>query len=246
MFIQFLLLQLSVAFALVSPFPSEVENLHIPNSHIIESSQGTLIRGMRSRTEKDVSELKALGVTDVIIFKDSNLQDSSTEEEIKMLEQAGIKRDQLHVIPFKWKDIDSFETACLQTIQALKIMKEVAAKKERKLFFHCTVGEDRTGYLAGMYKMIFQKKDSEELFKKEMCENGYADGNPRKPEHVVKDIHKNVSVVYQKMLHKIKLGYITADNLDETECSFDPERSSRYKAKKLRCEPSPKYDPTIK
>lgn len=241
----YLLLQVSTALALVSPFPSEVENLNIPNSHIIEDKNGTLIRGMRPRTEKDISELINIGITDVIIFKDSRLDDTSTEDEINMLQKSGVKRKQMHVIPFKWKDIESFETACLQTIQALKLMRTVAESKDRNLFFHCTVGEDRTGYLSAMYKIIFQNASPYKTFKNEMCENGYAEGNPQKPIEVVDEIHKNVSVVYQKMLHKIKYGYITAENLDEAECSFDPERSSKFKLKKLKCEPSSKYDPTV-
>ena len=247
MFLSFLI-TLSTAFALVSPFPSTVENLNIPNSHIIESEKGTLVRGMRPRTEKDISELINIGITDILIFKDSPLDDKSTENEMTMLSQNGMSRKSIRVIPFKWKEIESFETACLQTIQALKLMREIAQDKNRNLFFHCTVGEDRTGYLSAMYKILFQDLDFEKAWNDEMCENGYANGNPRKPKFVAHEVHKNVSVIYQKMIHKIRHGYLSAENLDESECSFDPQRSDWFKIDKrfMSCKkPSSKYDPTI-
>ncbi len=242
-----LFLQLATAFALVSPFPSEVENLNIPNSHIVEDENGSLIRGMRPRTYQDISELLNIGITDVIIFKDSRLKDNSTEEEITMLEKAGMKRNRISVIPFKWKEAESFETACLQTIEALKIMREIAVSKDRNLFFHCTVGEDRTGYLSALYRILYQGIDPVDAWENEMCENGYAEGNPQKPAEVVTEVHKNVSVIYQKMLHKIRWGYLSGKNLDKTECSFDPERSSKFQLSKKfsKCKTSSKYDPSI-
>lgn len=202
---------------------------------------------MRPRTLQDIRELLNIGITDVVVFKDSKLEDTSTEDEIKMLEEAGIKRKNISVIPFKWKEAESFETACLQTLEALKIMREVALSKDRNLFFHCTVGEDRTGYLSAMYRILYQGIDPVDAWKNEMCENGYAEGNPQKPAEVVAEVHKNVSVIYQKMLHKIKYKFISGKNLDKTECSFDPERSSRFKLQKKfsKCKESSKYDPTI-
>ncbi|MES2769184.1 MAG: tyrosine-protein phosphatase [Bdellovibrionota bacterium] len=243
----YLFLQLATAFALVSPFPSEVENLNIPNSHIIEDKSGTLIRGMRPRTYQDISELLNIGITDVIVFKDSKLEDKTTEQEITMLEKAGMKRKNITVIPFRWKEAESFETACLQTMEALTLMREVAQSNDRNLFFHCTVGEDRTGYLSAMYRILYQGIDPVDAWKNEMCENGYAEGNPQKPAEVVAEVHKNVSVIYQKMLHKVRFGYISGKNLDKTECSFDPERSSKFKLSKKfsKCKESSKYDPTI-
>jgi hypothetical protein len=243
------LLSLQLGFSLVSPFPSQVEGLDIPNSHIIEDqAAGVLVRGMRPRTEKDLNQLLEIGITDVLIFKDSNTTDTSTEEEINHLKAKGISNKRIHVIPFKWKDIDSFETACLQTLEAIEIMKKVAASENRNLFVHCTVGEDRTGYLSAIYKILFHDKKPETAWKEDMCENGYANGNPRKPKFVVDEIHKNISPVFQKMLHKIKLGYISKDNLDRSECSFDPERSSQYQPLKAftNCKASSNYDPTIR
>lgn len=239
---------LSWGFSLVSPFPSEVEGLHIPNSHILENSKnGVIVRGMRPRTEKDIDELLEIGITDVLIFKDSSSNDTSTPEEIQMLRSKRVSNKRIHIIPFKWKDVGSFETACLQTIQALKIMKTITESKSRNLFLHCTVGEDRTGYLSALYKILFQDKKPTLAWREDMCENGYANGNPKKPQFVVDEIHNNISPVFQKMLHKIKYGYISADNLDESECSFDPQRSSIYKPLKryTNCKPSSKYDPDI-
>ncbi|MCB0347744.1 MAG: tyrosine-protein phosphatase [Bdellovibrionales bacterium] len=240
---------LQFSYSLVSPFPSEVVDLNIPNSHIVEGkTPGYIVRGMRPRTDTDLDELLQIGITDILIFKNSTIEDDSTEKEISQLVEKGIKRKHIQVIPFQWKDIDSFETACLQTIDALNIMKSVSKKKSSNLFFHCTVGEDRTGYLAAMYKILFQKMSFTKAWNDEMCENGYADGNPRKPKTVVAEIHKNITPVFQKMLHKIKYGYISADNLDKSECSFDPARSTTYKpiAKFTNCKPSSKYDPSIR
>jgi hypothetical protein len=239
-------LLLAYSFALVSPFPSQVEGLDIPNSHIVEDkTPGYLVRGMRPRTEKDIEQLIDIGITDVLIFKDTNPTDTSTQAEINMLKEQGISSRRIRVIPFKWKEIESFKTACLQTLEALRLMKTVANDKNRNLFFHCTVGEDRTGYLAALYKILFQGRGAETAWKRDMCENGYADGNPRKPAHVVEEIHSNISVLYQKMLYKIKRRELSFLHLENSICDSDPadHRDFRLSRKYDDCEPSVNYDP---
>jgi hypothetical protein len=233
---------------LVSPFPSTVKELGIPNSHeVSRSGKGFVIRGMRPRTVKDIEQLKKLGVTDVLIFRDSPGGKDIVTPERKLLKEGGMGDAKVSAIPFKWKEFKNFEEPCRQTVQALKLLHE-AETAGRGMFFHCTVGEDRTGYLAALYRVIYQGADPRDTFEKEMCANGYADGNPQKPGHVADAVHAGVTPLFQKMIYKIQKGYFKAASLSEKECAIDPEEMRAFKPEYAfgKCNPSPNYNASIK
>ena len=240
----------SFAFAktdLVSPFRSTVPGLDIPNSHFVDKTEGLIVRGMRPRTLGDAKQLKEIGITHVLIFRDAPKNDESVAEERALFKKVGIPEQNVSVIPFPWKDIKGFDGVCRQTVQALKIMKGIAQKKGEGLFFHCTVGEDRTGYLAGLYHVVLHGAEPTQVWRDEMCENGYADGDPKKPKDVAKAVHMNLSVLFQKMLYKMKGGFLSAQKLDEKECGFDPQFAKEFasSASFSKCEPSSHFDPTV-
>ena len=230
---------------LVSPFRSSVPGLQIYNSHFIDNEGGFLIRGMRPRSDDDVKQLKQIGVTDILIFRDSPKEESSAWEEFELLEKNGISSSRARVIPFKWKNIEDFEAACEQTIDALQMMREIDHAKDRGLFFHCTVGEDRTGYLSALYRILYQNWNSEQAWKKEMCENGYADGNPIKPLWVSEEIHKGVSVLFSHMTALIEQKKLAPDRLYKSACR-ELKSSMTQKVAFGTCERSAKYDPKIR
>ena len=221
--ILFGILSFSVSlFAISSPFPSTVDGVSIPNTQLLAQDQGFLLRGMQPRNRKDVRDLVRLGVTDVLIFRnDVKKGAGGNKAEEKMLLANGIKK--VHKIPFKWKDIGGFSTPCRQSIRALKILKNHYDKSDGGLFFHCTVGEDRTGYLAGLFLIVFEGKDPRQVFKTEMCGHGYADGDPKKPRHVSQTVHQNLTPLYFKMVELVRQGALSAENLDEKICEEEPE-----------------------
>lgn len=209
----------SNAFALKSPFLSSINELTTPNSHFVD----TEARVIRSSTPKKIGikELKDFDVEQIIIFKKQTRKE--VDKEIKELKAIGYKSSQIHHIPFRWKGFESRQVACEQTIQALKIIQAQRAKANGKVFFHCTVGEDRTGHLAGIFRMLDQGYTRDQAFTEEMCENGYGRGNPKKPWKVYGSIRKELTPLFQYMASLVEDGLIDLNNLDESVCADQRE-----------------------
>ena len=93
-------------FALSSPFISTVPGLDIPNAHKVYQKEGTIIRSMAPRTDKDYQQLVANKFTDILIFKNQTRKE--VDQEIEKLVKLGFKRERIYHIPFKWKDFGNF------------------------------------------------------------------------------------------------------------------------------------------
>jgi hypothetical protein len=222
--------------SLVSPFASSVEDLTIPNAHVVAKAEGEVLRGMAPRNK--IPELAKHGVTDVLIFKDEIKGDVTREK--ADLQKAGFTADHIHAIPFLWRNIPSYQSACEQMIDALKILEEAYHSSGRSAFFHCTVGEDRTGMLAGMFRMVEmgnQGWNVRRAFDEEMCQNGYEAGNPDKPEWVVGEIRKELTPIFLKLATLVESGAISAGHLDPAVCAKPV--TSRYDAADFTCKASP-------
>ena len=216
---------------LKSPFPSSVDELTIPNSHFVDYQ---IYRGMAPLDK--LEEVLDFDVTDILIFKKQGRKE--VDQEKQTLKDLGFDMRNLHHIPFKWKDYDSLQSACEQTIDALKIFREVKNSSNRKLFFHCTVGEDRTGYLSGIYRMLQHNITKKYAFKTEMCKKGYAKGNPNKPSFVVNSIRDELTVLYSLMADRVERGKIRLNYLSKRSCRFKKKEIIRAQqnSKKFRCQ----------
>ena len=222
----FLLLWGAVAEAgLRSPFPSSVEGVELPNTHQVDT-QGLLFRGMAPFGHFE--ELVDLGVEHFLIFK--NQTRNEVDKEVKALKGLGYSSSQIHQIEFPYKGFDSQINACKKAIAGLKLIKKIN-ERGQTLFFHCTVGEDRTGFLAGLYRMLTQEWSKEKAFKYEMCENGYGRGNKKKPNKVVYAIRGELTPLFNSMSYLIEFGILTWDNLDENLCHHLPERLEQRKCR---------------
>lgn len=196
-------------------FPSSVKGLTIANSHELVSG---VLRG--SEPGKKVQELSHFGVDEVIIFKSQTKTEVDTE--LASLKELGIKS---HHIPFKWKELESYELACEQVVEALTLIRRAQARN-KTVFFHCTVGEDRTGLLAGLVRMESEGLTGEEAWEQEMCPRGYADGNTKKPTLVTSAIHQGLTPLFWALAQKIEAG----EKLSKKSC-----RSLAVAAQKRRC-----------
>lgn len=225
------------ALSLESPFPSTIEGISIPNSHFVAKEKGYLLRGMMPMTRKQAWELSRYGVTHVLVFRNDSEGESAFKDEQRRFRRIpGIKS--LEQIEFPWKKVYDYKKACRQSLQALRLIRTVLQTPGDGMFFHCTVGEDRTGYLAGLYRVIFENQDGREVFKREMCHHGYAEGDYRKPKEVAATIHRNLTPLYLKMLQLIEAGAISRDRLDDSACDA---LSSRRAAAKEFDQVLPKY-----
>lgn len=202
-----------------SPFPSTVKGLSIPNAHEIVKDR--VWRGMAPLRRQQVRELAGLGVTDILVFRNQVAGEEGmlTPKQVKAADRRILR---VHEIPFKWKDVAGFEESCRHVVRGLKLIDDVLKDGTRRLFFHCTVGEDRTGLLAGLYRIVFEDGDPERVFRDEMCAHGYAEGDPGKPAHVSETVRGNLTPVYLKMVALHKAGKITRTHLSEEACAGDP------------------------
>jgi len=194
----------TLALASLSPFASTVAGITIANSHEVVPG---ILRG--SQPLKKVSELKDYGIDEVIIFKSQTK--TEVDEQLVALKDLAIKS---HHIPFKWKGLESPQVACEQIVKALQIIRR-AQKANRTVFFHCTVGEDRTGVLAGLLRMEVDRISTDSAWTSEMCANGYADGNPKKPWNVASAIHQELTPLFFALAAKVEAG----ETLNKASCA---------------------------
>src|SRR5689334_9176825 len=76
---------------LKSPFPSTVPEIPIPNTHLLDGSEGQIIRGMEPQTDKDAKSLRHYGVSKILIFRNNVGGESTVESELDLLKKNGFK-----------------------------------------------------------------------------------------------------------------------------------------------------------
>ena len=166
--------------------PSSVPGLSIGNAHAVDTS-GRILRGHEPGGK--VSELAQLGVTDVVVLKPDLHGEIFRERQ-----ELTADRIQSYSIPMHW-DISTPTLTCEQTVEAVNLILSLRARN-KKVFFHCTSGEDRTGLIAGLLRMQTQNWSARRAFEQEMCANGYGDGSPAKPQKIDALIQKNLTPIF--------------------------------------------------
>lgn len=197
--------------AMTSSMPSTFTDTGIPNSHLLSEN---VIRGMAPRNKKDLQTLLDLGVEKFLMFKiDTN---GDVAKEIESLIMMGVPQKNILHLDFPWKDITDYSSVCEMTIDALNMIK-AADTKNQKIYFHCTVGEDRTGYLAGLYKIYRGDNESrKDIFEGELCDKGYEAGNPNKIFSVAKKIREALTPAFIGMADLIEKN--SGKKLTKTMC----------------------------
>ena len=232
---------------MISPFSSSID-LGIANSHLVsEDANGAkLFRGMKPFRPTDFEDLESLGVGAVLIFKKPTASTEVSKETAALI-PIGIPETNIVNIPFGFKDFADFGGPCRQTVQGLKQLR-AWTDAGTTAFLHCTVGEDRTGYLAGVYRLLTDGAATPEgIFEQEMCERGYSSGNPQKPfAGVAKEIDADLTPLYAKMAFKIAQGELSTTSLDETVCDADPADDpafddAKWDPESFRCLVSTRY-----
>lgn len=228
---------------LASPFASTVPGVSIPNAHVVGQNR-LLLRGMAPREDAELAELQAAGVQALVVFKNAtNARDEVREEIEKAESRFGIAADDAIGIPFKWKDIGPFQAPCEQTAQALDFIRTRLAEN-KKTYFHCTVGEDRTGTLAALERLAVEPSlTPERAWDEEMCERGYGAGNPLKPVAVTKALEESLRPLYRKLSWLVKRGA-----LDAAACATDPAGDAAFEREavpleRLTCGTSTRFEP---
>ena len=215
-----------------SPFPSTIPQTKLGNAHALSTgayNEIDLIRGRTPRSREEFSSLiNDLRITDFLIFKNQTKNEVAVETAI-LQRDFGFSKDQIHYIPMKYKDFDSFQSTCLMTVKALRLIREIERRKTRRLFFHCTLGEDRTGMLSGLWRIVGQNQPLNKSFHGEMCRWGYGAGNKNKPPFIVNKIRAGLTVHFHKMYFLLmknrRAGKFT---LGDGMCRVDPAESQAF------------------
>ncbi len=218
-FLTAILVSLSSFGGLTSPFVGTIEGLDTPNTHYVGDS--FVIRGQTPGSLNEYGQLKDAGIKSVIIFK--NQTKNEVDQEKETLKELKIKYTH---IEFPWKDITEFKPVCEKALAALKILK-ANNDKEIPTYFHCTVGEDRTGVLAGLFLQVLgQETDVAKIYQEEMCEKGYAEGDHNKIASVANTVRSNLNPVFLKMSYLLKKANY---DLSAVNCGADFENDQNYK-----------------
>ena len=137
-----------------------------------------------------------------LIFKiDTN---GDVAKEINRLLEMGVAQKDILQLNFPWKDITDYQSVCEMTVDALNMIK-ISEEQNQKIYFHRTVGEDRTGLLAGLYKIYRGDNETRhESGENEMCDKGYEAGNPKKIYTVVKQVRESLTPAFLGMADLIE------------------------------------------
>lgn len=213
----------------VSPLPSTVKGVPVPNSFYVDKNKkgGALIRGNAPLNHSNLNALKTFGVSKFIIFK--NDKAGEVKSEVGGLLELGIPKENIIHIDFDWKDNQNFTSGCSKIIQGIDLLKE-AMQSNKKLFFHCTTGEDRTGVLAASYLLSKQKNaDIKKIFKNEMCAKGYEAGDPDKDKEVVLRIREGLTKTFLKTAYRILEAKNKNQVINNNICKVDPSGEPKFK-----------------
>jgi hypothetical protein len=213
------LLLLPTSVVAFGKLPGTVKGLDVGNSHFVAEREGSVYRG--SEPGKKVQELVEFGFTDVLIIKNSTR--GEVEKEMLALQELGMPASRITHLPMQWNKAGIEVQTCEYMIDALKAVNGVLKKSGRKLYFHCTVGEDRTGALAGLTRMLEEGLTADQATQNELCARGYAEGNPNKPAKVNAQIHANLNPVFAKLATLIEAGELKWSNLNKSVCQQDVE-----------------------
>tara|TARA_R110000868_G_scaffold136049_1_gene348782 strand:+ start:6455 stop:7078 length:624 start_codon:yes stop_codon:yes gene_type:complete len=203
-------------------FNSKAE-ITIGNFHTVDHDQ-MIFRGREPKAK--ALELQSLEVSDVIIFKNDTRGEVVKEQ--NLLKTLGITS---HHIPFRWKGYESVAGACEQLIEGLTLLRDLKSAG-RRVFFHCTAGEDRTGALSGLYRMLSEGLSRDQALEEEMCPKGYSDGNEHKPYYVTSSIHKELTPIFFAMARQIERGYLNMEKLNKNVC-----KTLKVYPTKFKCRP---------
>ena len=214
----------------VSAISPTAPGFTIPNAHWISDEK--ILRSNSPLSSEHVAQLKSHHISKVLVFK--AFSDPKIKEKLSSLYRAnGFQKQDVKWINFPWQNIHDYHRACEQTVEALKYIKE---NENSGVAFHCTVGEDRTGLLAGILRQARDGWSKDKAFKEEMCARGYADGSIAKDEYAKIQIHKALTPLFDYLSSAVASKSLQWNALNSNVCDDINSRIALTKGRYHWCE----------
>lgn len=182
--------------------PESVERVSLPNTHVVlekNKNGAPIYRSNSPYLTQHILEIIQLNIDTVVVYKNFYSQDDQ-DLLYSLYADSGFDADKLVAIPMPWKRDGkkpfNYKKACEMTVEAMDILEN----SKKPALFHCTVGEDRTGMLAGLLQ-VKNGMTVQKAFRDEMCGRGYEAGNPKKSSSpsVVESVREALTPLYLKM-----------------------------------------------
>lgn len=223
----------ALIFTILMNFTSSLalaQNQSIKNFQVVsqlENGEPFIFRGSQPFKDSHYEQLKKLNIKNVIIFKVEKDQEVMSEK-LKLV-QFGIEPQHIYHVPMKWKDFSDYTEACEWTKKALMILARSYQNHERT-YFHCTAGQDRTGYLDGLFHLLIHPELSfNEVFRQRLCQYGYSAAEPKKPTSISKAIDQEMTIYFEKMAYQIEILNRRGQSIDQLNCQSEPDTLSVIK-----------------
>jgi len=213
----------------VSRVPPSAAGITVPNAHWIAESK--ILRANRPLTPAHIAELQGHGIHKVLVFKEFSSPESR-EKLRKLYTEYGYADVDMHWISFPWRDIKTYREPCEQVVEALNYIK---AHENEGVIFHCTVGEDRTGLLAGTLRQVRDGWSRERAFGEEMCPRGYANGNRDKDDFVKYQIHRALSPLFEYLSEAAAQKRLSWNALSSSVCQGIDAKIETYRTRYQWC-----------
>jgi len=198
------------------------QNQSIKNFQVVsqlENGEPFIFRGSQPFKDSHYEQLKKMKIQNVIIFKIEKDQEVLNEK-IKLV-QFGIEPQNIYHIPMKWKDFSDYTEACEWTKKALMILVRSYQNRERT-YFHCTAGQDRTGYLDGLFQLWLNPQvPLNDVFQKRLCQFGYAGAEPKKPKAISNAIDQELTIYFEKIARQIQGLNENGQLIEQLNCQQD-------------------------
>ncbi|HVJ65605.1 MAG TPA: tyrosine-protein phosphatase [Bdellovibrionota bacterium] len=201
----------------------------IPNAHWIAESK--ILRANRPLSPDHITELQKHGIHKVLVFKEFSSPESR-ETLRRLYTEHGFADVDMHWIKFPWRNIKNYRETCEQVVEALNYIK---THESEGVIFHCTVGEDRTGLLAGTLRQVRDGWSRERAFREEMCPRGYANGNHDKDDYVKYQIHRALSPLFEYLSEAAAQKHLSWNALSVSVCQGIDTKIEAYRARYQWC-----------
>ncbi len=130
-----------------------ISSLASAKLNLLQEVDKGLWRGSQPKTEDDFRQLKKMGIK--VIVNIQRPDDKSVEAEKALAEKYGIEFSHLPLVATGYPDDKEMNL----------IFKEIEDRENYPVYFHCTLGRDRTGLVAALYRVFVQHWTAAKAYK---------------------------------------------------------------------------------